>query len=147
MKVILNKDLKGKGKKGDIIEVNGGYANNYLIPQGLATLAQGDALNRNKNEKAAQAYHYGVMVDNYRQVAKSIENATLTFALKIGATGKTFGSITKNEIMSKLAEQGVKVEKNQILDFDPIKTVGNFSVTIKFCKEVSTKINVVVNAE
>ena len=146
MKVILNQDLKGKGKKGDIIEVNGGYANNYLIPQGIATLAQGDALNRNKNEKASQAYHYGVMVDNYRKIADGISGKTLTFTLKVGETGKTFGSVTKNEIIAQLASMSVRVEKNQLQDFDPIKSVGTYSITIKFCKEVSTKIFVTVNA-
>ena len=104
MKVILLKDLKGKGKKGDIVEVNGGYANNYLIPQGVATLAQGDALNRNKNEKSAQAYHHSVMVADYQKLADQIKNMTLNFKIKVGNTGKTFGSITKNEVVAKLVE-------------------------------------------
>ena len=147
MKVILLKDLKGKGKKGDIVEVNGGYANNYLIPQGVATLAQGDALNRNKNEKSAQACHHGVMVADYQKLADQIKNMTLNFKIKVGNTGKTFGSITKNEVVAKLGEQNIKLDKNQIIDFDPIKSVGVYKITIKFCKEVSTNINLAVNAE
>ncbi len=144
MKVILNQDLKGKGKKGDVIEVNASYAQNVLLKQNIARPATANNLNENNNQKNAQAYHHGQEVLKYQQIADSLKDKTIEVGLKFGANGKAFGSITKQEIFTKLQEMNIPVDKKMILDFEPIKTDGEYSVTVQFMKEVVCKLKVVV---
>ncbi len=146
MKVILIKDLKGKGKKGDVIEVNPTYALNVLIKQGIAKEATANNLNENRGQKNAQAFHHGEEVKKYQAIADSLKDKVLTIGLKFGANGKAFGSITKQEVFNKLVELKVPAEKKMILDFEPIKTVGEYKVTIQFMKEVKCEIAVKVEA-
>ena len=140
MKVILLKELKGKGKAGDIIDVNPNYANNVLIKQGIAKEATASALNDHKGKQEAQAFHHGEMVKEYQAVANKIKNKVYNFTLNVGANGKAFGSVTKNEIVTALKADGVEVEKNMIKDFPTIKAVGEYKITIQLIKEVSTTI-------
>lgn len=146
MKVILIKDLKGKGKKGDVIEVNPTYALNVLIKQGIAKEATANNLNENRGQKNAQAFHHSEEVKKYQAIADSLKDKVLTIGLKFGANGKAFGSITKQEVFNKLVELKVQADKKMILDFEPIKTVGEYKVTIQFMKEVKTDIKVQVTA-
>lgn len=146
MKVILIQDLKGKGKKGDVIEVNPTYATNVLFKQKIAIEATANNLNQNKGQKNAQAFHYGEEVKKYQAIADSLKNKVLTIGLKFGANGKAFGSITKQEVFNKLVELDIPADKKMILDFEPIKTVGEYKVTIQFMKEVKTDIKVQVLA-
>ncbi len=145
MKVILLKELKGKGKVGDIIEVNPSYANNVLIKQGIAKEANKTNLNDHKGQVEAKAFHHGEMVKEYQALANKIKNKVYSFTLNVGANGKAFGSITKQEIMSALNNDGVKIEKNQIKDFPSIKTVGQYKITLQLIKEVSVDIIANVN--
>lgn len=145
MKVILLQDLKGKGKKGDIIEVNAGYAQNYLFKSGIAQPATNSALNENQNFKQAKQFHYQQEVKKYQQIADKIKNSTINLSLKVGENGKAFGSITKQELLDKLKEAGIQIDKKQINDFAPIKTSGNYKITLQFLKEVACVINVQVN--
>ena len=146
MKVILIKELKGKGKAGEIIDVNLNYAMNVLIKQGIAKEATANNLNENRGQKNAQAFHHGEEVKKYQAIADSLKDKVLTIGLKFGANGKAFGSITKQEVFNKLVELKVPVDKKMILDFEPIKTVGEYKVTIQFMKEVKTDIKVQVTA-
>jgi len=146
MKVILNQDLKGKGKKGDVIEVNATYAMNVLIKQNIAREATASNLNDNMGQKNAQAFHHGELVKKYQAIADSLKDKVLTIGLKFGANGKAFGSITKQEIYNKLVELNIPAEKKMILDFDPIKSVGEYKVTVQFMKEVKTDVKVEVVA-
>ena len=146
MKVILVKDLKGKGKKGDVIEVNPTYAMNVLIKQGIAKEATANNLNENKGQKNAQAFHHGEEVKKYQAIADSLKDKVLTIGLKFGANGKAFGSITKQEVYNKLVELNIPADKKMILDFEPIKTTGEYKVTIQFMKEVKCEVKVVVEA-
>lgn len=145
MRVILIKDLKGKGKKGDIIDVNPSYANNVLIRQGIAKEATSTNLNERKGQMEAQAFHHGELVKEYQALANNIKDKTFEFSLSVGANGKAFGSITKQDIVNKFNEMNIKIEKNQIKDFDAIKGIGEYKITLQLIKEVSVDIKVIVN--
>ncbi len=145
MKVILVKDLKGKGKAGEIIDVNPNYAMNVLIKQGIAKEANASNLNDHKGKVEAKAFHHGEMVKEYMQLADKIRNKRYSFTLNVGANGKAFGSITKQEILSALNADGIKIEKNQIKDFPTIKSVGEYKITLQLIKEVSVDIYANVN--
>ena len=147
MKVILIKDLKGKGKAGEIIEVNPNYAMNVLIRQGIAKEANKSNLNDHKGQVEAKAFHHGELVKSYQEIANKIKNKIYNFTLNVGANGKAFGSITKTEILNALNADGVKLEKNQIKDFPSIKGVGEYKITIQFIKEVSVDIIASVNVK
>lgn len=144
MKVILIKDLKGKGKKGDVIEVNPTYAMNVLIKQGIAKEATASNLNDNMGQKNAQAFHHAEKVKEYQAIADGLKDKVLTIGLKFGANGKAFGSITKQEVFNKLIELKVPADKKMILDFEPIKSTGEYNITIQFMKEVKCIVKVQV---
>lgn len=145
MKVILIKDLKGKGKAGDIIDVNPNYASNVLIRQGIAKEATTSALNDHKGQVEAKAFHHGELVKEYQAIANRIKGKVYSFTLNVGANGKAFGSITKQEILQALSADGIKIEKNQIKDFPTIKGVGDYKITLQLIKEVSVDIVASVN--
>ena len=147
MKVILIKDLKGKGKAGDIIDVNPNYATNVLIKQGIAKEANKSNLNDHKGQVEAKAFHYGEKVKEFQVIADRIRNKAYNFTLSVGANGKAFGSITKQEILSALAADGINIDKNQIKDFPSIKAVGQYKITLLLIKEVSVDIIVNVNVK
>lgn len=147
MKVILIKELKGKGKAGDIIDVNPSYAMNVLIRQGIAKEANASNLNDHKGQVEAKAFHHGELVKSYQETANKIKNKVYSFTLNVGANGKAFGSITKSEILTALNNDGIKLEKNQIKDFPTIKGVGEYKITIQFIKEVSVDIIASVNVK
>lgn len=146
MKVILNVDLKGKGKKGDVVEVNSGYANNYLFKQGIAKPATAINLNENKGLKDAQTFHLQKEVEKWQAVANQIKQKSIDIKINVGENGKIFGSVTKNEIVDKLKELGIEIDKKQITDFVPIKSVGVYEIGIQLFKEVSCKVKVNVGA-
>ncbi len=147
MKVILIKELKGKGKAGDIIDVNPNYASNVLFRQGIAKEATASNLNDHKGQVEAQAFHHGEMVKEFEALADKIRNKKYAFTLSVGANGKAFGSVTKQEILSTLEKDGVKISKNQIKDFDAIKCVGEYRITLQLIKEVSVDIIASVNVK
>lgn len=146
MKVILNVDLKGKGKKGDVVEVNSGYANNYLFKQGIAKPATAINLNENKGLKDAQTFHLQKEVEKWQAVANQIKQKSIDIKINVGENGKIFGSVTKNEIVDKLKELGIEIDKKQITDFVPIKAIGVYEIGIQLFKEVSCKVKVNVGA-
>lgn len=147
MKVILIKELKGKGKAGDIIEVNPNYAMNVLIKQGIAKEANKSNLNDHKGQVEAKAFHHGEKVKEFQAIADRIKNKSYNFTLSVGANGKAFGSITKQEIMSELKSDGIDLDKNQIKDFPSIKAVGQYKITLQLIKEVSVDIIANVNVK
>jgi len=145
MKIILIKDLKGKGKAGDIIDVNPNYAMNVLIKQGMAKEANKSNLNDHKGQVEAKAFHHGEKVKEFQAIADRIKNKPYNFTISVGANGKAFGSITKQEILSALANDGINIDKNQIKDFPSIKAVGQYKITLQLIKEVSVDIIANVN--
>lgn len=144
MQVILTMDIKGRGKKGDVIDVNPTFAQNVLFKKGQAIPANASNLNDNKGQKQAKDFHHGEEVKKCEKIRDDMQKHTFEITLKVGANGKAFGSITKQEIMNCLEKYGYKVAKTQIKDFDPIRALGKYTIGIQLMKEVKFDINVVV---
>ena len=147
MQVVLLKDVKGSGKKGEIVKVSDGYARNYLFKQGLAKEASSVAINENKQQKEASAFHKSVVIANANALAKVIKTKSVTLKVKCGENGKIFGSVTSQEIADELEKQGVKLEKKKIVLPSPIKTIGSYTLTAKIYPEISANFKVEVVAE
>ena len=142
MKVILLQDVKGKGKKGQMIEVSDGYARNFMLPKKMAIEATPDAINTMKmNDKATQERIAREKAEALA-VSKKLRDMTLTVTAKGGGAGRLFGSVTNAEIADALAKQGVKLDKRKIVIADPIKNVGTYTVTCKLGYEISAPLTV-----
>ena len=148
MKVIFNTDVKGQGKKGELKEVSDGYARNYLLPRKLAVEATADALNAIKNREAALARKRAAEQEQARELAGKLASMPVRVRKKAGESGKLFGAVTSAEISKALKEQfDIDVEKNKIVQGDPIKTFGAYTVKAKLGYEVSGNINLLVVEE
>ena len=145
MIVILNKDVKGTGKAGDVVKVSDGYARNMLIPKGLATEAtQGNIRNLEK-QKAIAAEKKAQEKAAAQEQAKKIAEISVTIKTKAGDGGRIFGSITSKDIAEALEkEHGIAVDKKKIQLDTPIKQTGEVTVDIKLYPEVSTRLKVIV---
>lgn len=147
MKVVLLSDVKGTGKKGDIVNVADGFGKNFLLKNNLAKIADNKAISENKNQKEANLYHKAMEKQAAEELAKKIENKTVTLKIACGDNGKIFGSVTSKEIAENLSKLlGVEIEKRKIVLESPIKQVGNYKITIKLYPEVSAKFNLVIEA-
>lgn len=145
MKVIFNADVKGQGKKGELKEVSTGYARNYLFPRNLATEATPDNLNAFKLKEKAKAAQIAKEKAQAEEYAKQLSGVQVTIRAKAGANGKLFGAVTSQEISDALREQfNMDVEKNKIVQAEPIKSYGSFTVKAKLGYEISGTINVLV---
>ena len=148
MKVIFNTDVKGQGKKGEMKEVSVGYARNYLIPRGLAAEATPDHINALKlkeKAKAAQMAKEKALAEEY---GKKLAGVQVIVRAKAGSSGKLFGAVTSQEISDALKEQhGIDIEKNKIVQSEPIKAFGSYTVKAKLGYEVNGNINVLVVEE
>jgi large subunit ribosomal protein L9 len=145
MKVILLKDVKGRGKKGEAAEVSDGYARNYLIPRKLATVAPAENMNELKQKEkariAAEAREKAAALEN----SKKLESIVVKVAAKAGESGRLFGSVTSQEIAATLKEQhGLEVDKRDIVQSEPIKAFGSYEVKCKFGYEISGTIHLLV---
>ena len=147
MKVILLADVKGTGKKNDVIEVSDGYARNCLLKKKLAIEATSTEINAVQNKLKAQEFHKAEEIKKWKELAAKMKNAEIKCTVKCGENGKIFGSVTSKEIADKLVESGYDVDKKKIILKEPIKTPGNYVVEVKFLPDVSTKIKVSVKAE
>ncbi len=144
MKVILNADVAGKGKTGDIVNVSDGYARNFLFPKKLAREATTQNLNAASIKIAAAKHKKDVEKKNAQQLAKDLEGSTLTIAAKRGDGGKLFGAITAKEIAATLKEKyDLEIDKKKF-SVPVIKELGEYDISVKIYAEVSTKIKVVV---
>ncbi len=146
MKVVLLKDLKGKGKKGDVVEISTGYAQNYLIPQGLAKPGTSTNLNEAHQAKEAKAYHDEQTRLKAVDLKKELEATSVTIKVKCGATGKVFGSVTNKEISEALEKQGLIVEKKKI-ETETIKTIGLFDIKVRLHPTVVANLKVDIIAD
>ena len=145
MKVIFNTDVKGQGKKGEMKEVSIGYARNYLIPRGLASEATTDNINALKLKEKAKAAQMAREKAEAEENAKKLDGIQVIIRAKAGGSGKLFGAVTSQEISDALKEQhGIDIEKNKIIQADPIKTFGSYQVKAKLGYEVSGTVNVLV---
>lgn len=142
MKVILLQDVKGKGKKGQMIEISDGYARNYMLPRKLAMEATPDAINTMRmNDKAAQERIAREKAEAMA-VSKQLREMTVTVTAKGGGAGRLFGSVTNAEIAEALAKNGIKLDKRKIVISEPIKNVGTYTVTCKLGYEISAPLSV-----
>ncbi len=147
MKVILTKDVKAQGKKGDVIEVSDGYARNYLFKNNLAIEATSVNLNSLKMSKDAADHRKTVEKAEALELAKKLNAMTVTIKIKVSETGKIFGAILAQNIASALELEGIVIDKKKIILPEPIKTVGVHTVTVKPYAEVSAKLKVSVVGE
>lgn len=144
MKVILSSDVKALGKRGDVVNVSDGYANNFLLKNKLAVPASANNININNQEKASIAKRIKEETASAEELAKTLKNVEVVVKTKIGENGKTFGSISGKEISEELANMGFSVDKKKIELETPIKSVGNYLVPVRLYKGVVGKINVKV---
>lgn len=140
MKVILLKDVKSQGKKGDVIAVSDGYANNFLFKNNLAVPANQANVCANNKQKAEEAKRIAEETSAAKELAKKLAEIELNFELEVGANGKAFGSITAKEISDELEKQGYNVDKKSINLAQAIKTAGKFEAELKLYKGVSGKL-------
>ena len=148
MKVIFNTDVRGQGKKGEMKEVSQGYARNYLLPRGLATEATADNINAMKQKEKAKAAQAAREKAQAEENAKKLGAVQVVIRAKAGGAGKLFGAVTSEAISKAMKEQhGIDIEKNKIVQAEPIKTFGSFTVKAKLGYEVSGTINLLVIEE
>ncbi len=142
MKVILLQDVKGKGKKGQMLEVSDGYARNFMLPKKMAIEATPDAINTMRMNDKATAERIAKEKAEALDIANKLRAMTLTVTAKGGGAGRLFGSVTNQEIADALAKQGIKLDKRKIAIADPIKNVGTYTVTCKLGYEISAPLTV-----
>lgn len=147
MKVILLQDVKGQGRKGEVIEVNEGYARNFLIKKGLAEAATASKLNDISQKKAAADYHRAEEVKAMRELAKEINGKTFTVKIKAGQGGKVFGSVTGANVADALQQSGYNIDKKKVVLAQPIKNIGVYDIDLKLMEGISSKIKISVEAE
>lgn len=145
MQVILKADVKGHGKKGDLVNASDGYAKNFLIPKGLAVVADKTAINELENKKSADQYHKNQEEMRAKELADKLEGKKITFRLKAGENGKLFGSITAKDIAEQIKMQlHLEVDKKKIHIADAIKTLGVTNATVKVYPGISADVKVEV---
>ncbi|MDD4505222.1 MAG: 50S ribosomal protein L9 [Sulfurospirillaceae bacterium] len=132
MKVLLIKDVKDLGKKGELKEVKDGYGQNFLIGKGFAMLATHEVLKKYESTQRKKAEEDAAQMANLKEIEKKLGTLTLTIKRKLGANGSLFGAVTKEEIAHELKEQcGIDIDKKTVEIEQAIKMTGNFDITIK----------------
>ena len=142
MKVILLQDVRGKGKKGQMLEVSDGYARNYMLPRKIAMEATADAINTMRmNDKATQERQARERAESM-ELAKRMKAMALTVYAKGGGAGRLFGSVTSQEIADALQSQGITLDKRKIVIDEPIKNVGTYTIRCKLGYEITAQLTV-----
>lgn len=145
MKVILKTDVKGQGKKGDMIEVSDGYGRNYLLPRGLATQATADNINSMKQADEAKKRRLELDKQAARDAAEKMGSVQVLIRAKAGTGGRLFGAVTTKEIAEALNTQhSIQIDKHKIVLPDAIKAFGNYTIKAKLYPEITGDINVQV---
>ena len=145
MKVLLGQDVKGTGKKGEIVEVSDGYARNFLLPRKMATPADASAVNAANIQKSAAQHRKFTAGIKARENAASLDGKRVTIHANVGENGKLFGAITGKEVAAALKEQqGLEIDRKKI-SIDPIKTVGEYTAKASLFENVSATFTVVVS--
>ena len=145
MKVILLQDVRGQGKKGELINVSDGYANNFLFPRKLAKLADEQVMTELRNREASDNYRRQEERKQALAISEKLKNIVVVFRTTGGVDGKLYGAITSKDICDKLSdEHGITIDKRKVAVSQPIKTVGQYEVDVKLFTDVSSKIKIVV---
>ncbi|HIQ76289.1 MAG TPA: 50S ribosomal protein L9 [Candidatus Faecousia excrementipullorum] len=143
MKVILLQDVKGKGKKGQMLEVSDGYARNYMLPRKIAIEATADAVNTMRMNDKAAAEKAAKERAEALEISRQLREMTLVVTARGGGAGRLFGSVTNQEIADALAAKtGIKLDKRKIVIADPIKAVGTYTVQCKLGYEITAPLTV-----
>ncbi len=137
MKVILQQDVKGKGKKGDLVDVSEGYGRNFLLPKKLAVLATNDAMNLKKQADASKAHKLAEDKAKAEEIAEKLKNTPVTIEAKAGSGGRLFGAVTAAEIAGALkAQYDIEIDKRKIVLDENIKNFGSYQVKVKLFPEI-----------
>ena len=145
MKVILLQDVRGEGKKGQLLEVSDGYARNYMLPRKLAVEATPDAVNTMRMNDKALAEKQAKERAEALEISKKMKDITVVVTAKGGGAGRLFGSVTNNEIAESLAQQtGIQLDKRKLVLDDPIKQTGLYTVKCKLGYEITADLKVEV---
>ena len=144
MKVVLKQDVKGLGKKGQLVNASDGYARNFLFPKNLAVEANAQNMSELKNREQAEKYRIETETAAAKKNAENISGKTIRLTAKAGQNGKLFGSVTSKEIAEKLASEfGIKVDKRKVV-VDDIKQFGTYEFEVKLYQGISAKLFVMV---
>ena len=145
MKVILQQDVRGQGKKGQMVEVSDGYARNFLLPRKLAKEANAQAMNELKNAEAAREYKIKTETENAQKNASALSGKTLKIYAKPGQGGKIFGSVTAKELAEEIKRQfGIEVDKRKVVLPMDIKAFGTYNFDVKFYAGITATMSVAV---
>ncbi len=145
MKVVLNQDVKGIGKKLQIVNVSEGYARNFLLPKNLASIADNKTVNEAKGKADAIKFKKSEEIKEAENKKVKIEKSYIEFRHKLGEAGKLFGSVTEKEISEEIESKlNISIDKKRILIKTPIKQTGSYTVDIKLYEGISAKLKIVV---
>lgn len=143
MQVILNQDVKGQGKKGQLVNVSDGYARNYLLPRGLAKEATNDNLNVLKGKRESLEFKIKTETEEANAIVEKMKNIEVVIKAKAGENGKLFGSVTSKEVSEELTKQHhIKIDKKKFILPDGIKTLGVTEVEVKVYTGIVGKVKV-----
>ena len=144
MKVILKADVKGQGRKGDLINASDGYAKNFLLPKGLAVIADKTAINELEGKKSAAQFHKNQEELRAKELADKLDGKKVTFKAKSGENGKLFGSITSQDISNEIKNQlHIEIDKKK-LQTESIKVLGTTEAVVKIYPRILAKIKIEV---
>lgn len=145
MKVLLLQDVKGQGKKDQIVSVSDGYARNFLFPKKLAVVADKKAMSEAQGREDARLHKIEVEKESANEIAQKLQGIIVKIAAQSGADGRLYGSITSSDIADELKKQsGIEIDRRKLQMDGPIKTHGSFEIPVKLYTEISGKINVLV---
>lgn len=148
MDIILLKNIDKLGDKHDVVSVKPGYGRNFLIPQGVAVIANKDNLKKLETIKADEEAKEAVRLDEYKQIAEKLSGQSLKIGVKAGTSGKIFGSVTNVQVARALREQqNLDIERKKIVVSEDIKELGTYTAKLNLHKEVSTSIDFELVAE
>ncbi len=147
MKVILLQDVKGSGKKGEVINASDGYARNFLLPKNLAVEANAANMTQLNNQKASVEHRKAVNRDNSKLLKERLENATVVIKAKSGDNGKLFGAVTSIDIEKAIKDQlKIEVDKRKVVLKDSIKALGQYEIVVKLFEDINAKVKINIEA-
>ena len=146
MKVLLTADVKGTGKKGDVVEVADGYGRNFLVKKGMAVPATAANVHQAQQQKESAQFHKAEEVKALKALAQQLNGKNVTVSIKTGENGKTFGSVTPSHVATALSELGFDIDKKKI-KMDAAKTLGTYNAEVRLMEGVTAKITVTVTAQ
>ena len=148
MKVILQQDVKGQGKRGQMVNVSDGYARNFLFPKGLAVPASADNVNRMKMQDKARQAQMAAEKAEAEEIAEKLKGILVKIPARAGSGGRLFGAVTTKEVSEALqAQHGVNIPKSKLVQDEPIKSYGTYQLKAKLGYEISGTVNVIVTEE